>query len=112
MAKNRTMQQKNLTNRKRCMKISREKRFDIMCQEYKYPEYLETKSRIKSTIFIKNGESYYAVKGMSKGTNYKGISMLTTKQNYEQKKVEHKNYDTWEGLCHAENDDGIVFCFN
>ncbi len=35
MAKNRTMQQKNLTNKKRIMKEKRERRFDVMCQEYK-----------------------------------------------------------------------------
>lgn len=40
MSKNRTMEQKNLTNKKRAMKEARERRFDIMCQEYHYPEYL------------------------------------------------------------------------
>lgn len=34
MAQNRTMQQKNLINKKRAMKESRERRFDRMCQEY------------------------------------------------------------------------------
>lgn len=35
MAKNRTMQQKNLINRKRAMKEARERRFDVMRDEYK-----------------------------------------------------------------------------
>lgn len=35
MAKNRTMQQKNLINRKRAMKEARERRWDIMRDEYK-----------------------------------------------------------------------------